>query len=108
MRGTLIMTSAFPARGHGISHGIRAHDRTCWLNNVISPDPPDTTIIGTVFHPVNDRESIMPPLAALVLGVLALVAWVLLTYVVPAGLGAVHALLAVGMVLLVYWWARRH
>ena len=42
-------------------------------------------------------------LAALV----SLGAWVVLTFVVPVGLGIVHVLLALGVVLLIRWWALR-
>ena len=33
-----------------------------------------------------------------------LVAWMVFTFVVPAGLGVVHALLGLGVALLVRWW----
>jgi len=35
----------------------------------------------------------------------ALALWVLGTFIVPVGLGLVHVLLAIGVVLLVRWWA---
>jgi hypothetical protein len=37
----------------------------------------------------------------------ALVAWLVLVFVVPVGLGIVHLLLAAGVVLLIRWWALR-
>jgi hypothetical protein len=36
-----------------------------------------------------------------------LAAWAVLTFVVPAGLGVVHLLLAAGVLLLMRWWALR-
>lgn len=39
--------------------------------------------------------------------ILALAIWLLTTFVVPVGIGLVHALLAIGVVLLVRWWALR-
>ncbi|MEK6688712.1 MAG: hypothetical protein AABZ01_09670 [Gemmatimonadota bacterium] len=42
-------------------------------------------------------------LAALVL----IAAWFVLTFVLPLGLGIVHILLAVGLTLLIRWWALR-
>lgn len=47
----------------------------------------------------------MSPL--LIGAVLALLLWATFTFVVPAGLGVVHVLLAVGVVLLMRWWAGR-
>jgi hypothetical protein len=38
---------------------------------------------------------------------LMLAVWILLTFLVPAGLGIVHLLLATGVVLLIRWWALR-
>ena len=40
----------------------------------------------------------------LIVAVACLVLWVVLTFVVPAGLGVVHALLGLGVALLVRWW----
>ena len=37
----------------------------------------------------------------------ALALWVLGTFIFPVGLGLVHILLAIGVVLLVRWWALR-
>lgn len=37
----------------------------------------------------------------------ALVLWVLLTFVVSPAIGLVHALLGLGVVLLIRWWALR-
>jgi hypothetical protein len=39
--------------------------------------------------------------------IVALLLWFLLTFAVPVGLGAVHLLLAAGVVLLIRWWALR-
>ena len=39
--------------------------------------------------------------------IVALVAWLVLTFLVPVGLGIVHVLLAVGVLLLIRWWALR-
>lgn len=44
----------------------------------------------------------MSPL--LIGALLALLLWVMFTFVIPAGLGIVHVLLAVGVVLLMRWW----
>ena len=40
-------------------------------------------------------------------GLACLVAWFVLTFLAPVGIGAVHALLGVGLVALIVWWARR-
>ena len=40
----------------------------------------------------------------LIVAVACLVVWVVFTFVVPAGLGVVHALLGLGVTLLVRWW----
>lgn len=40
--------------------------------------------------------------------IVALVAWFVLTFVVTPALGIVHILLAVGLVLLIRWWALRY
>lgn len=39
--------------------------------------------------------------------IVALTAWLVLTFVRPVGLGIVHLLLAAGVVLLIRWWALR-
>jgi len=39
--------------------------------------------------------------------VVALALWVLGTFIIPVGLGLVHVLLGIGVVLLVRWWALR-
>ena len=43
----------------------------------------------------------------LVGAIVALVAWILTTFMVPVGLGIVHLLLAAGVLLLIRWWALR-
>jgi hypothetical protein len=45
----------------------------------------------------------LTPLAA----VASLVVWFVFTFVMPAGLGIVHVLLALGAVLLIRWWVIR-
>jgi hypothetical protein len=40
----------------------------------------------------------------LLAAVACLLVWLVFTFVVPAGLGVVHALLGVGVALLVRWW----
>ena len=40
----------------------------------------------------------------LILAVLLLVAWVVLGFLMPVGIGAVHLLYAAGATLLVRWW----
>lgn len=40
-------------------------------------------------------------------GLACLLAWAVLTFVTPVGIGAVHALLGAGLVALVVWWAGR-
>ncbi len=49
----------------------------------------------------------LPATAALVLALATLVAWIILAFVVAIPSGIVHALLAVGVTLLIYWWAIR-
>ena len=49
----------------------------------------------------------MTPTVSLAVAVAALLAWATLTFVVPVGTGLVHALLAVGVLLLVRWIALR-
>ncbi|MBX3147420.1 MAG: hypothetical protein KF785_11700 [Gemmatimonadales bacterium] len=39
--------------------------------------------------------------------VLALIVWFVLTFVTPVGIGLVHLLLTIGVVLLIRWWALR-
>lgn len=39
--------------------------------------------------------------------IIALAAWLILTFIRPVGLGLVHLLLAAGVALLVRWWALR-
>jgi hypothetical protein len=43
----------------------------------------------------------------LVIALASLVAWAVLVFVVPVTAGAVHLLLALGVTLLVRWWALR-
>jgi hypothetical protein len=40
-------------------------------------------------------------------GLAALVAWFVLIFIAPAGIGAVHILLGVGLVALVVWWGKK-
>jgi len=40
--------------------------------------------------------------------IVALVAWFVLTFVSPLGLGIIHLLLAIGVVLLIRWWGLRY
>lgn len=40
-------------------------------------------------------------------GLGCLAAWFVLIFLVPVGVGAVHILLAAGLVALVVWWGRR-
>ncbi len=44
----------------------------------------------------------------LVGAMIALVLWLVGTFLVPVGLGLIHILLALGVVLLIRWWALRH
>ncbi len=44
----------------------------------------------------------------LVGAIVALLLWLLLTFLVPVGLGIVHLLLATGVVLLIRWWALKY
>lgn len=44
----------------------------------------------------------------LVLALVCLVAWILLAFVFPLGVGFVHLLLGAGTTLLVRWWALRN
>jgi hypothetical protein len=44
------------------------------------------------------------PLLTLLLALLLLGTWFVFTFVLPAGLGVVHLLLAAGAVLLMRWW----
>ena len=46
-------------------------------------------------------------MATLAGAIIALIVWFVGTFVVPVGLGIIHVLLAVGMVLLIRWWALR-
>jgi ABC-type uncharacterized transport system involved in gliding motility auxiliary subunit len=43
----------------------------------------------------------------LVAAVVLLFTWLILTFVVPVGLGIVHVLLALGVVMFIRWWALR-
>ena len=40
-------------------------------------------------------------------GLASLAAWILLTFVVPAGTGMTHLLLGTGLVAIVVWWGKR-
>lgn len=40
----------------------------------------------------------------LLAAVACLLVWLVFTFVVPAGLGVVHALLGIGVALLIRWW----
>ncbi len=44
----------------------------------------------------------------LVGAMVALVLWLVGTFLMPIGLGLIHVLLAVGLVLLIRWWALRY
>jgi hypothetical protein len=44
---------------------------------------------------------------ALLLALVCLVAWAVLVFALAATAGPVHLLLAIGVTLLVYWWALR-
>ncbi len=44
----------------------------------------------------------------LVGAMIALLLWLVGTFAVPVGLGLIHILLAVGVVLLIRWWALRY
>jgi len=46
-------------------------------------------------------------LVTLVAALVCLLAWAVLTFVLPVGLGVVHVLLGVGASLLVRWWVIR-
>jgi hypothetical protein len=43
----------------------------------------------------------------LLIAVISLTLWVILTFVTPLGVGAVHLLLGLASILLVRWWALR-
>jgi len=45
--------------------------------------------------------------ATLAIATVCLAAWIVLGFVVPVGIAAVHLLLALAAVLLVRWWALR-
>lgn len=44
---------------------------------------------------------------ALVAGLVCLAVWFGLTFIMPVGLGVVHVLLGLGVVLLIRWWVLR-
>jgi len=46
-------------------------------------------------------------MATLLVGVLLLAAWVVLTFIAPAGLGVVHLLLGAGVLLVIRGWVVR-
>lgn len=46
-------------------------------------------------------------MVTLTAALLSLIAWVVLAFAVPVGPGAIHLLLALGVTLLVRWWALR-
>jgi hypothetical protein len=47
----------------------------------------------------------VPPSVSLVVALLCLVAWLVFGFVIPVGVGAIHLLLAIGVLLLIQWWA---
>lgn len=103
MCGALTSAPAFPG-GHDIGHGMWAHRRTCWLKNESPRHRPVWTIIRGSPYPVNTS---VPVNLWLFGGLASLVAWIVLTFVVPAGTGATHVLLGVGLVAIVVWWGKR-
>jgi hypothetical protein len=44
---------------------------------------------------------------SLIISILSLAVWTVLTFIRPVGLGIVHVLLALGVVLWVRWWGLR-
>lgn len=103
MCGALTSTPVFPV-GHDIGHGMWAHRRTCWLKNESPRHRPVRTIIRGTPNPVNTS---VPVNLWLFGGLASLAAWIVLTFVVPAGTGWTHVLLGVGLVGLVVWWGQR-
>lgn len=49
----------------------------------------------------------MPPPLLLLTALALIAAWILFTFVLPAGLGIVHLLLALGVALVIRWWVVR-
>jgi len=92
--------------GHGIGHGIRAHHRTCWLNN-LAPRYRSEGKIGLAFPSVNRRATLPAMSSDLLLALGCLLAWTALLAFAPWPTGAIHLPLALGATLLVRWWALR-
>ncbi len=63
--------------------------------------------IGTGFTAVNHPPSGSASVALFVVAVVSLLAWLYLAFLHPVAHGAVHLLLALGVVVLVRWWALR-
>lgn len=74
-----------------MGRSIRVHNRTCWLNSLISP--PLRTRIGT------DPERSTVVNLTLLAAVVMLVAWILLVFVAQVPSGAVHLLYGCAVIL---------
>ena len=105
MFGALTVNICLPPKGHGISYGMWAHQRTCWLKNWF----PDTTRHHYYRNSDRDRQRVpkADTMINLVGAIIALVLWLVGTFLLPVGLGLIHILLATGVVLLIRWWALR-
>ena len=94
-----------PPRGMISRHGMWAHLRTCWLNNVVPSHLPTALLYEPRTLPSTKNRATMN--LTLAGAILALALWILTTFLIPVGLGIVHLLLAAGVVLLIRWWALR-
>lgn len=83
-----------------------AQPRTSWLKNWF----PDTTRQNYNRNTDRDRQRVQRAntMVNLVGAMIALLLWLVGTFAVPVGLGLIHILLAVGVVLLIRWWALRY
>jgi len=79
----------------------------CWLNKDGSPSPPYLTKIEAY----QTLSTILPRTAEmlhrsvpLIVSLACFVAWIVFGFVVPVGVGVVHALLGVSAILFVRWW----
>ena len=104
MLGALAATSAYPSRG--VTSATVCGPITGPVGSIMGlPAVVRWVKIGTPPTTVNRFGDHMTPAVSLAAGIVALLLWIVLAFAVPVAAGAVHLLLAAGVVLLVRWYA---
>ena len=105
--GTLTMTSVFPRRG--VTSTTACGPITGPVGSIMClPVAVRGVKIGTDTRSVNSLPGAIHVAAlnlALVLAVVSLAAWAVFVFAMAVTAGPIHLLLAIGVTLLVYWWA---